>query len=278
MTIRQHSRKWTPSFILIILFLVTLACGVSSKKTIPTFDPNQVQTAIAGTFAVAQLQTLTASTSINSPTLNDTQVPTASPIPINTSKPEIPITSLVIPIDTLRSLSLSYLNTEMWCNEKDIQNIEYNNETRPNLLSVITAEQSTTKAWDGTLLGSVPCNDDTLREVSLQMYLQKWSKETNMRDAVELITAQYPVYSKARLPEILSSVDIKLPQETAMLRFVDGTPDGGAPKILILVTYRNNVTIVGVLVYPLMYDNYKLDELLAGYVITQYKLLKEAGY
>ena len=88
MKLKQNSRKWIPFFALLILFLATLACGTPSNEVFPTFDPNQLQTAIAGTAAVAELQTLTASASTNSLLPNST--------------PEIPSPTFTIaPTETL---------------------------------------------------------------------------------------------------------------------------------------------------------------------------------
>lgn len=87
MKIKQCSQKLIPLFALTMLFLTTLACGTSSNEAIPTFDPNLIQTAIAGTFAVSQLQTLTASAPINTPMPDNVQIPTATPIPVNPPLP-----------------------------------------------------------------------------------------------------------------------------------------------------------------------------------------------
>ena len=87
MKIKQNSQKWTPSFALIILFLATLACGTPSNDVIPTFDPNQLQTVIAGTAVAAELQTLTANASTNSVIPTNTPVQISTPLPAFTTVP-----------------------------------------------------------------------------------------------------------------------------------------------------------------------------------------------
>jgi len=61
MKFQQSMQKWVPFVALTVLLLASLACGSSSNEASPTSDPGFVQTAIMGTAAAAQLQTLTAS-------------------------------------------------------------------------------------------------------------------------------------------------------------------------------------------------------------------------
>jgi hypothetical protein len=60
MKTKQCSQKWIPSIALAMLFMVTIACGTSSNMPAPTFDPNLLQTAVAGTYEASEIQTLTA--------------------------------------------------------------------------------------------------------------------------------------------------------------------------------------------------------------------------
>lgn len=76
------------------LLLISLACGTSSNVAIPTTNPNSIQTAIAGTALVAELQTLTAgvpstvSVPTNTPEQINTQLPTVIVASTDTSTPE----------------------------------------------------------------------------------------------------------------------------------------------------------------------------------------------
>jgi hypothetical protein len=87
MEIRQCSQKWIPIVALIMLFLVTIACATSSNNPVPTLDSNLLQTAIAGTSAVAHVQTLTASVPINTQIPPNTPESTNTPEPTNTPLP-----------------------------------------------------------------------------------------------------------------------------------------------------------------------------------------------
>ncbi len=85
---RKYKTKISIPFVAFtILLLVSLACGTSSNEVIPTFDPNLVQTVIAGTSIAAQLQTLTANAPVNTslptslPELTNTPEPTITPLP-----------------------------------------------------------------------------------------------------------------------------------------------------------------------------------------------------
>lgn len=60
MKFKQGSHKLIPFVALAILLIVSLACGTPSTGIAPTTDPGLLQTAIVGTAAEAQLQTLTA--------------------------------------------------------------------------------------------------------------------------------------------------------------------------------------------------------------------------
>jgi hypothetical protein len=89
MKIKRSLQQWKSSFALIILLLAFLACRTSSNEVIPTFDPNLIQTAIAGTSAAAQFQTLTANptltftpVSTSTSTLTLTPTPSLTPTPI----------------------------------------------------------------------------------------------------------------------------------------------------------------------------------------------------
>ena len=87
MKTKQSSQKWKPPFALTVLLLVSLACGTSSNRVVPTTDPNVLQTAIVGTAVVAQSQTLTASAPNNA--LLPTNIPeqTSTPLPAFTIAP-----------------------------------------------------------------------------------------------------------------------------------------------------------------------------------------------
>lgn len=90
MKIKQSSQKWTPVFALIVLLLVSLACGTSSNGVAPTTDPGLLQTAIVGTAGAAQLQTLTAS----APEQTSTPLPTLTIAPTETLIPTLEPTAL----------------------------------------------------------------------------------------------------------------------------------------------------------------------------------------
>jgi hypothetical protein len=88
MEIRRSLQKCTPSFVPVILFLTSLACGISSNAAIPTSDPNLIQTTIAGTSAAAQFQTLTANPTLTF-TPESTSTSTLTPTPSFTPTPSL---------------------------------------------------------------------------------------------------------------------------------------------------------------------------------------------
>ena len=105
MKTKQSSQKWKPPFALTVLLLVSLACGTSSNRVVPTTDPNVLQTAIVGTAAVAQSQTLTASVPNNAvlptniPEQTSTPLPTFTIAPTETLIPTLEPTALPTLID-----------------------------------------------------------------------------------------------------------------------------------------------------------------------------------
>ena len=95
MKFKQSSQNWKPFVALIVLLLVSLACGTSSNGEVPTTDPGSVQTAIIDTAVAAQLQTSTASI----PEQTSTPLPTLTMASTETLIPTLEATTLPAVID-----------------------------------------------------------------------------------------------------------------------------------------------------------------------------------
>ncbi len=70
--------------------IITVACGTSSTPISPAFDPNIMQTVIAGTALAAQNQTQIVGVSTETPMPMNSPLPTSSPIPTNPPIPTVP--------------------------------------------------------------------------------------------------------------------------------------------------------------------------------------------
>ncbi|RIK29855.1 MAG: hypothetical protein DCC56_10780 [Anaerolineae bacterium] len=103
MKAKESVQNRTAIFPFVVLLLVSLACGTSSNVTIPTSDPNSIQTAIAGTAQAAELQTSTASAPIA------TLIPTNSPEQSNSPIPIITIAATETSTLTLEPTALPSL-------------------------------------------------------------------------------------------------------------------------------------------------------------------------
>lgn len=81
-----------------VLLIVSLACS-SQVSTVPTLDPNAINTSIAGTVSVGTTQTAQAFIDLASPTpslVPPTATPTLSPTPEFTATPSVPLISVSV--------------------------------------------------------------------------------------------------------------------------------------------------------------------------------------